>query len=118
MVKASAREPRQQHPVGRASARVTVKPCRPTRHRRRHVALDGAGLLSGVTSVAPAQSAAEHSREAGAFMALANRKPPPSMTGLPCSIGVLLATLQGDELDAFLEMLGTPERRGWPATAI
>lgn len=50
-------------------------------------------------------------------MALAQRikdqQHPSKMSGLPCSIGVLLAQLEGDERAALLEMLGTPERRGW-----
>ena len=33
--------------------------------------------------------------------------------GLECSVGVILDTLKGDELDAFKVMLGTPEKRGW-----
>lgn len=53
-------------------------------------------------------------------MALADRvtKPPRTNFGSPCSVGVLIDTLDGAELDAFREMLGTPERRGWPATSI
>lgn len=51
-------------------------------------------------------------------MALADRTPPRPSTGLPCSIGALLDRLHGDELDAFRQMLGTPENRGWSATAI
>lgn len=39
-------------------------------------------------------------------------------TGLPCSIGTLLAKLDGAELDALNTMLGTPERRGWSAAEI
>lgn len=51
-------------------------------------------------------------------MALADRKAPESKHGLPCSVGVLLDTLEGAELKAFQKMLGTSERRGWPAGAI
>ena len=51
-------------------------------------------------------------------MALADHTPPEPTTGLPCSVGSLLDRLEGDELAAFLTMLGTPERRGWAATAI
>lgn len=51
-------------------------------------------------------------------MALADKTPPPSMHGLPCSVGELLNTLEGEELAAFNRMLGTREQRGWPATAI
>jgi hypothetical protein len=42
----------------------------------------------------------------------------PSRHGFPCSVGELLLHLQGGELDALFEMLGTPERRGWPASEI
>lgn len=38
--------------------------------------------------------------------------------GTPCSVGHLLETLEGAELDAFLAMLGTPEQRGWSARDI
>lgn len=51
-------------------------------------------------------------------MALADRTPPTQMSGLPCSVGALLDRLDGDELAAFQQMLGTPEQRGWSATAI
>lgn len=53
-------------------------------------------------------------------MALADKitAPPKPQHGLPCSIGSLLNQLEGAELEAFQTMLGTPERRGWPATAI
>lgn len=51
-------------------------------------------------------------------MALADKVEPQPKHGLPCSIGELLNTLAGDELTAFQTMLGTPENRGWPATAI
>lgn len=54
-------------------------------------------------------------------MALADRitagRPVP-IHGSPCSVGVLLDTLKGDELEALNLMLGTPERRGWSATDI
>jgi hypothetical protein len=44
---------------------------------------------------------------------------PKSQHGLPCSVGVLLNTLEGDELDALILMLGNPEERnGWSASAI
>ena len=49
-------------------------------------------------------------------MTLAQRltsTPPSNPAGLPCSIGALLARLDGDERDALLAMLGTPEQRGW-----
>jgi hypothetical protein len=42
----------------------------------------------------------------------------PSQHGTPCSIGELLQKLEGEELDAFREMMGTPTRRGWPASEI
>lgn len=54
-------------------------------------------------------------------MALADRiQQPPgrSVHGYPCSVGQLLATLEGDELAAFKTMLGNDEQRGWPAAAI
>jgi hypothetical protein len=51
-------------------------------------------------------------------VALADKKPPESKHGIPCSIGELLNALEGAELEAFKAMLGTPERRGWTATAI
>lgn len=54
-------------------------------------------------------------------MALADRiKEPPakSLHGFPCSVGALLAQLDGDELAAFQAMLGTDEQRGWSAAAI
>jgi hypothetical protein len=38
--------------------------------------------------------------------------------GTPCSVGKLLTDLQGDELDAFRTMLGTPDERGWSAADI
>lgn len=38
--------------------------------------------------------------------------------GHPCSVGVLLDTLEGAERDALVTMLGTQEVRGWPAPAI
>lgn len=54
-------------------------------------------------------------------MALADRvtnRPKPT-NGLPCSIAVLLDTLEGDELEAFRAMLGTPGKRdGWSAAEI
>ena len=36
-----------------------------------------------------------------------------SIPGLPCSIGALLDKLEGDDREALLVMLGTPEKRGW-----
>lgn len=51
-------------------------------------------------------------------MALADRTPPAPTTGLPCSVGALIDRLDGAELTALEQMLGTPERRGWSATAI
>lgn len=36
--------------------------------------------------------------------------------GLPCSVGQLLNTLEGPELEALITMLGDPEKRdGWSA---
>jgi len=45
-------------------------------------------------------------------MALAERlnNTPRNISGTPCSVGALLATLEGDELDALTEMLGS---RAW-----
>lgn len=53
-------------------------------------------------------------------MALADRitAPPAPMHGTPCSVGTLLDTLEGDELDALKTMLGTREQRGWSQDAI
>lgn len=54
-------------------------------------------------------------------MSLAERvKTPPATAihGLPCSVGLLLDTLEGDELDALKAMLGTPEQRGWSQSDI
>lgn len=51
-------------------------------------------------------------------MALADRTPPNSIHGYPCSVGALLNTLDDAELKAFKEMLGTPQQRGWSASAI
>ena len=44
-------------------------------------------------------------------MALADRvtKPPSRVHGLPCSVGVLLDTLDGPELDALRHMLASRE---------
>lgn len=45
--------------------------------------------------------------------------PPPSNHGMPCSVGQLINTLEGDELAALLTMLGDPHKRdGWSASAI
>lgn len=48
-------------------------------------------------------------------MALSDRllNKPETIHGKPCSVGVLLTTLEGNDLDALRTMLGTPERRGW-----
>jgi hypothetical protein len=48
-------------------------------------------------------------------MALADRvkNKPQTIHGLPCSVGLLLATLEGDELKALKTMLGSPQQRGW-----
>jgi hypothetical protein len=53
-------------------------------------------------------------------MALADRisDAPQPMHGTPCSVGTLLETLDGTELDALRTMLGTPEARGWSASSI
>jgi len=53
-------------------------------------------------------------------MSLAKRvqEPPVRTYGMPCSIGNLLNTLEGDELAAFKVMLGTPDKPGWDASAI
>jgi hypothetical protein len=53
-------------------------------------------------------------------MSLAERitDQPPRIHGLPCSVGHLLDTLEGDELAAFKVMLGTPEQPGWDASAV
>jgi hypothetical protein len=51
-------------------------------------------------------------------VALADKTQPQSMHGLPCSVGQLLSRLEGDELAALETMLGTPDKRGWTATAI
>lgn len=45
-----------------------------------------------------------------------NHPPVASFHGIPCSIGNLLNTLEGDELAAFRHMLDTPAQ--WNATAI
>ena len=44
-------------------------------------------------------------------MALAERlnNTPRNQSGTPCSVGALLATLEGDELDALKTMLGSRE---------
>lgn len=44
-------------------------------------------------------------------MALADRvhNPAPGIHGMPCSVGVLLDTLQGAELDALKQMLASRE---------
>lgn len=48
-------------------------------------------------------------------MALSERikHQPTDRRGLPCSVGTLLDQLDGAEHAALLEMLGTPEKRGW-----
>lgn len=44
---------------------------------------------------------------------------PATIHGKPCSVGTLLATLQGAELEALLTMLGDPAKRdGWNASEI
>lgn len=50
-------------------------------------------------------------------MALSDRvaNPPASVHGSPCSIGTLLASLQGEELTAFQQMLAS---KAWNATMI
>lgn len=50
-------------------------------------------------------------------MALSDRvaAPPPPLQGMPCSIGTLLDTLEGDELEAFRVMLGSPS---WTAAMV
>lgn len=48
---------------------------------------------------------------------LENRRP--VIHGTPCSMGVLLDTLEGDELAALKVMLGDPTKRdGWTASEI
>lgn len=42
---------------------------------------------------------------------IAERREPSG--GTPCSVGILIAQLDPEELDAFNLMLGTRERRGW-----
>jgi hypothetical protein len=53
-------------------------------------------------------------------MALSDRLKAPTkpMHGTPCSVGALLENLAGAELDALRTMLGTPDARGWSASAI
>lgn len=54
-------------------------------------------------------------------MALAERVNTPrvkAVSGYPCSVGALLDQLEGAERDALLTMLGTPQKRGWPASEI
>lgn len=55
--------------------------------------------------------------EIGTRMSLSERvtTAPPSKHGLPCSVAVLLNTLEGDELAALVAMLGNEEQRGWAA---
>jgi len=50
-------------------------------------------------------------------MALAERinQRPETIHGAPCSVGTLLATLDTEERDALLLMLGNPEKPGWTA---
>jgi hypothetical protein len=43
---------------------------------------------------------------------------PDRISGYDCSVGRLLNTLEGDELTALVEMLGTPEQRGWSQSEI
>ena len=47
-----------------------------------------------------------------------NEKRPAPIHGYPCSVGKLLAELDGDEREALLHMLGTNERPGWSAADI
>lgn len=47
-----------------------------------------------------------------------NEKRPAPIHGYPCSVGTLLATLKGEELEALRLMLGTKERPGWSAADI
>lgn len=52
-------------------------------------------------------------------MALSDRVAQPVVHGYPCSVGRLLATLEGPELEAFRTMLGDPVKKdGWLASAI
>jgi hypothetical protein len=54
-------------------------------------------------------------------MALSDRvKNPPSakLPGPRCSVGALLETLEGDELEALRVMLGTREQPGWTANEV
>lgn len=50
-------------------------------------------------------------------MSLADRitERPPAKHGMPCSVAVLLNTLEGDELEALTLMLGTENAPGWTA---
>lgn len=50
-------------------------------------------------------------------MSLAERitEQPERKFGLPCSVAVLLNTLEGDELDALIAMLGNDDEPGWTA---
>lgn len=56
-------------------------------------------------------------RESTNDMSLSKRiaERPPSKHGMPCSVAVLLNTLEGEELEALLLMLGTDESPGWTA---
>lgn len=53
-------------------------------------------------------------------MSLAERakQQPERINGQDCSVCILLRILEGEELTAFLTMLGTDEERGWSQNEI
>lgn len=53
-------------------------------------------------------------------MSLAERaqSQPDRIHGSDCSVGILLRTLEGPELSAFLTMLGTDDEPGWSQSEI
>ena len=53
-------------------------------------------------------------------MSLAKRfkEAPEPKTGKPCSVGEVLNKLEGEELEALVRALGTPEKRGQSAAVI
>lgn len=81
--------------------------------------------LRGFRNATPQYQQAEGTRhpaarETAEQMSLAKKveEPPVRVHGLPCSIGHLLDTLEGAELEAFKVMLGTPDKPGWDASAL